>query len=140
MESVTSLGKHAQLGPVRREMAKRKKAPPKPEAYEHTESTSPMRPVVGVQAQFKKKLPPTTYRYDSSLAPELVWDESATRADVETLIAQVLHGDSLDGGKAAGNSGTSFDIEFTVGQSKPQPTNSSTPLTSCSRTSMTRSR
>jgi adenine-specific DNA-methyltransferase len=33
-----------------------------------------MRPEVGTQAQFKKKKPPVTYRYDSSLSPALDWD------------------------------------------------------------------
>src|SRR3990170_4609220 len=42
--------------------------------YRHPESESPLRPEVGTQAQFKKKKPPVTYRYDSSLAPELNWD------------------------------------------------------------------
>ncbi len=42
--------------------------------YKHPESESPMRPEVGTQAQFKKKLPPKTYRYDSSLSPALDWD------------------------------------------------------------------
>jgi adenine-specific DNA-methyltransferase len=42
--------------------------------YQHPESESPMRPEVGTQAQFKKKLPPKTYRYDSSLSPALDWD------------------------------------------------------------------
>jgi len=44
------------------------------ESYRHAESESPMRPEVGTQAQFKKKLPPKTYRYDSSLSPALDWD------------------------------------------------------------------
>jgi hypothetical protein len=39
------------------------------ENYKHSESTNPMRPDVGTQAQFKKKKPPVTYRYDSSLSP-----------------------------------------------------------------------
>jgi len=43
------------------------------EAYLH-EQTSPMRPDVGTQAQFRKKKPPVTYRYDSSLSPSLDWD------------------------------------------------------------------
>lgn len=30
-----------------------------------------MRPEVGTQAQFKKKLPPKTYRYEDSLSPAL---------------------------------------------------------------------
>ena len=43
-------------------------------SYKHSESENPMRPEVGTQAQFKKKLPPKTYRYDSSLSPALDWD------------------------------------------------------------------
>jgi hypothetical protein len=33
-----------------------------------------MRPDVGTQPQFRKKKPPATYRYDSSLSPALNWD------------------------------------------------------------------
>ena len=33
-----------------------------------------MRPDVGTQPQFRKKKPPATYRYDSSLSPVLNWD------------------------------------------------------------------
>jgi adenine-specific DNA-methyltransferase len=44
------------------------------ESYQHPESESPMRPDVGTQAQFRKKKPPVTYRYDSSLSPALEWD------------------------------------------------------------------
>ena len=44
------------------------------ERYTHPEQTSPMRPDVGTQAQFRKKRAPKTYRYDSSLAPSLEWD------------------------------------------------------------------
>lgn len=33
-----------------------------------------LRPEVGTQPQFKKKKPPKTYRYDSSLSPALDWD------------------------------------------------------------------
>jgi adenine-specific DNA-methyltransferase len=42
--------------------------------YRHLESESPMRPEVGTQAQFKKKLPPKKYRYDDSLSPSLESD------------------------------------------------------------------
>ena len=42
--------------------------------YRHPESESPMRPDVGTQVQFKKKLPPKKYRYDDSLSPSLEWD------------------------------------------------------------------
>jgi hypothetical protein len=46
-------------------MARLKRAPKSKaaESYKHPEATSPMRPEVGTQAQFKKKKPPQTYRY-----------------------------------------------------------------------------
>ena len=44
------------------------------EEYRHKTDTSPMRPDVGTQAQFRKKKAPQTYRYDSSLSPALDWD------------------------------------------------------------------
>ena len=47
------------------------------ESYRHYEATSPMRPDVGTQPQFRKKKPPATYRYDSSLSPALDWDGQA---------------------------------------------------------------
>ena len=46
------------------------------ENYRHYEATSPMRPEIGTQPQFRKKKPPATYRYDSSLSPELSWEPS----------------------------------------------------------------
>jgi adenine-specific DNA-methyltransferase len=48
-----------------------------------------MRPDVGTQAQFKKKKPPVTYRYDSSLSPALEWDGGRAREFGEWLIALV---------------------------------------------------
>ena len=42
--------------------------------YTHPDQTLLMRPEVGTQAQFRKKRPPQTYRYDSSLSPALDWD------------------------------------------------------------------
>lgn len=42
--------------------------------YQHNDARLLLRPDVGTQAQFRKKKPPKTYRYDSSLAPELNWD------------------------------------------------------------------
>ena len=42
--------------------------------YRHPTAESPLRPEVGTQAQFRKKKPPVTYRYDSSLSPALNWD------------------------------------------------------------------
>ena len=62
----------------------------KAEPYRHAEATSLMRPEVGTQAQFKKKKPPKTYRYDSSLSPALDWDaKNPAREQGEALIAQL---------------------------------------------------
>src|SRR5205807_10190247 len=48
-----------------------------------------MRPEVGTQAQFKKKLPPKKYRYDDSLAPSLEWDgQNPARERGEEQIAR----------------------------------------------------
>jgi adenine-specific DNA-methyltransferase len=48
-----------------------------------------MRPEIGTQAQFKKKLPPKTYRYDDSLSPVLEWDgQNPARERGEALIAK----------------------------------------------------
>jgi adenine-specific DNA-methyltransferase len=66
------------------------------ERYTHPEQTSPMRPDVGTQAQFRKKKPPKTYRYDSSLAPALEWDgQNGSRELGEWLLALVDRASSL---------------------------------------------
>src|SRR5713101_3536711 len=78
---------------------KRHKNKPAREAksYKHTEADSAMRPDVGTQAQFKKKKPPRTYRYDSSLSPALDWDgQNSAREQGEALIRQILEADTLD--------------------------------------------
>ncbi|ARO88768.1 site-specific DNA-methyltransferase [Nitrosospira lacus] len=54
-------------------------------AYKHSQQ-SVQRPDVGVEAQFQNKKVPKTYRYDSSLAPELCWDENAERSFAEWLL------------------------------------------------------
>lgn len=56
--------------------------------YKHNQKTV-QRPDAGVEAQFTNKKGPKTYRYDSSLAPELSWDESSDRAFAEWLLALV---------------------------------------------------
>lgn len=72
------------------------------EPYKHPEARGLMRPEVGTQAQFKKKKPPRTYRYDSSLSPALDWDaKSPAREQGELLIKQVLDAKSLEEAKAA---------------------------------------
>ena len=44
-------------------------------SYAHPEASALLRPEVGAQAQFRKRKPPATWRYDSSLSPALDWDE-----------------------------------------------------------------
>jgi adenine-specific DNA-methyltransferase len=53
--------------------------------YKHAQK-SVQRPDVGVEAQFPNKKTPKTYRYDSSLAPELCWDENGERPFAEWLL------------------------------------------------------
>ncbi len=66
------------------------KAPPSAESYVHPEATSLLRPDVGTQAQFRKKKPPATWRYDSSLSPALDWDGgNAAREHAEWLLALI---------------------------------------------------
>jgi adenine-specific DNA-methyltransferase len=70
--------------------------------YRHPESESPMRPEVGTQAQFKKRLPPKTYRYDSSLSPALDWDgKNSAREQGEHLIQEMLDSKTLEEAKVA---------------------------------------
>jgi adenine-specific DNA-methyltransferase len=58
------------------------------ESYRHPTAESPLRPEVGTQAQFRKKKPPVTYRYDSSLSPALDWDgQNGARELGEWLLA-----------------------------------------------------
>jgi len=72
---------------------------PTAEPYTHPSATSPLRPDVGVQAQFKKKKPPKTYRYDSSLSPALEWDEQPAREQGEALLAEILEAKTLEEAK-----------------------------------------
>ena len=54
-------------------------------AYAHGDEAV-QRPDQGVEAQFTRRKPPRIYRYDSSLAPELTWDENPDRALAEWLL------------------------------------------------------
>lgn len=54
-------------------------------AYSHSQK-SVQRPDVGIEAQFPNKKGPKIYRYDSSLAPELCWDENGERSFAEWLV------------------------------------------------------
>jgi adenine-specific DNA-methyltransferase len=59
----------------------------KAESYRHPEADSPLRPEIGTQPKFKKKKPPVTYRYDSSLSPALEWDgQNGTRDLADFLL------------------------------------------------------
>ena len=62
-------------------MARKKKIqnPPRTETYRHPTAEALLRPDVGTQAQFRKKKPHATYRYDSSLDPAISWDEGKAR-------------------------------------------------------------
>ena len=85
-------------------MADKKKTqnPPRTETYRHPTAESLLRPDVGTQAQFRKKKPHATYRYDSSLDPTISWDEgNEAREEGESLIRQILEAESLEGAKAA---------------------------------------
>src|SRR5215469_17153768 len=65
------------------------------ESYQHKTADSPGRPDVGTQAQFKKRKPPKTYRYDSSLDPALSWDGSGSRGLGEWLLARIAEAAKL---------------------------------------------
>jgi adenine-specific DNA-methyltransferase len=54
---------------------KTKSASSLPVSYQHPDASALIRPEVGTQPRFKKKKPVATYRYDSSLSPELCWDD-----------------------------------------------------------------
>jgi adenine-specific DNA-methyltransferase len=72
------------------------------ETYKHPESTSPMRPEIGTQAQFKKRKAPEKYRYDDSLAPSLEWDgQNPARERGEALIGEALEAKTLEEAKAS---------------------------------------
>ena len=72
-------------------MARPRKTGPKPaQSYRHPEADLPARPEIGAQAHFKKAKPPATYRFDSSLAPELQWDgQNPARETAEALIKEI---------------------------------------------------
>lgn len=81
---------------------KRASANREPHPYKHPEADSPMRPDVGTQAQFRKKKPPTTYRYDSSLSPALDWDGgNIAREAGEAFIRKIIDAENLDEAKTA---------------------------------------
>lgn len=76
---------------------------PEAKAYVHAEAEAPSRPAAGAQSRFKKKKEPRTYRYDSSLAPELQWDggNASVRDRAEELLAAIRGATSLEEAQSA---------------------------------------
>lgn len=65
-------------------------------AYRHIEADSPLRPDVGTQSQFRKKKPPVTYRYDSSLSPAFDYDgQNGARDMGEWFISMIEKASAL---------------------------------------------
>jgi hypothetical protein len=72
------------------------------QAYVHEESKVSLRPEIGTQAQFKKKKPPRTYKYDSSLSPNLEWDgQNHAREQGEALIKAIIEAKDMGEAKEA---------------------------------------
>lgn len=78
-------------------------------SYTHPEVDQVSRPEVGTQDRFRDKKSPKTYRYDSSLAPELQWDAGSAgvreRAEelvrtLESAVSKAAEGDEDAAGVA----------------------------------------
>lgn len=82
---------------------KKKKASSKEtEIYKHPTASSLMRPEIGTQPQFRKRKESVKYLYDSSLDPDMSWDEgNSAREEGEELIKKILGSGSLEEAKAA---------------------------------------
>ncbi len=71
--------------------------------YRHDDKQALLRPEGGAQDVFPpaRKKPPKTYHYDSSLSPELAWDEAEARSEGERLIGAILNSDNLAAAQTA---------------------------------------
>ena len=59
-------------------------------AYDHPTTQAVQRPEVGLQQEFlKERRPPRVYRFDSSLDPQLAWDENRERELAEWLLGLI---------------------------------------------------
>ncbi len=78
-------------------MPKSPKPKPQVRDYRHDDKTALLRPESGSQDVFPSasRKPSKTYRYDSSLAPELAWDEAGVRGEGERLIDEIINSDDL---------------------------------------------
>lgn len=74
------------------------KKKPSPKVYVHKGAEDTILPSAGAQDSLPpgKIKPPKTYRYDSSLAPEMRWDESAAREHGEEAVAAILGAKTLE--------------------------------------------
>ena len=81
--------------------------------YRHKEKTL-LRPESGAQDVFpdSKRQPPKTWRYDSSLSPELTWDETKARSEGEQLIREIIDSDNLNQAKQAAEKLKSLSRHF----------------------------
>lgn len=66
--------------------------------YRHKGEGAILRPESGAQGIFpaSKHKSPKTYRHDSSISPEMHWDDNPERDEGEKLIAEILEADSLE--------------------------------------------
>ena len=83
-------------------MPRKTKNPHNARDYRHDDEQL-LRPESGAQDVFPpaKRKPHKTYRYDSSLSPELAWDEAEVRGEGERLINEIINSDDLPTAKAA---------------------------------------
>jgi hypothetical protein len=70
---------------------------PQTRGYVHTKTDATARPEAGAAPRFKAKQDSATYRYDSSLAPVLDWDEQPARDVAAWLLAQIEDAAALPG-------------------------------------------
>ncbi|MDD9823611.1 MAG: site-specific DNA-methyltransferase, partial [Gammaproteobacteria bacterium] len=81
--------------------------------YRHKEEAL-LRPESGAQDVFPpaKRKPPRTWRYDSSLSPELAWDEAEVRGKGERLIREIIDSGDLDQARRAAEKLKSLSASF----------------------------
>ena len=67
------------------------------EDYRHPTSDLPLRPEISTQAQFRKKRPPKTYKYDPSIGPSFEWDGQNPAPEYgEALIREIMEAADLE--------------------------------------------
>jgi adenine-specific DNA-methyltransferase len=96
-------------------------------AYQHKKEKLLLRPDVGLQAQFKPRKPPKTYRYDPSLDPALSWDINADRERAEALIARIEKAGDLGDANAAASELRQMSRPFLNWAGKAEPSEFTVP-------------